>query len=112
MGIGWRDALEEINLNLQDLGNSRNSGRKGNDVLSATEVNTASRGWGGMCDWRKGKAILRSRYDRVKRSAKGNESGASLSWLALNAPAHKHRICIALVLSRLLLPCPLSFFSP
>jgi hypothetical protein len=27
----------------------------------------------------------------------------------LNAPAHKHRICIALVLSRLLLPCPLSF---
>src|SRR6266446_1798672 len=24
-------------------------------------------------------------------------------------PRHKHRICIALVLSRLLLPCPLSF---
>ena len=77
--------------------------------LSATEGNTESRGWGGVCDWMK--EILRSRYDRCREAhfAKGNESGASLSWLALNAPAHKHRICIALVLSRLLLPCPLSF---
>jgi hypothetical protein len=67
----------------------------GNDVLSATEGNTESRGWGGICDWREGEKISRSRYDRVQAReahfAKGNESGASLSWLALNrdAPAHK-----------------------
>lgn len=57
-GLGGKTRWREIKLNLQrgsDGGEGRilqrNSGRgKGNDVLSATEGNTASRGRGGSVD--------------------------------------------------------------
>lgn len=64
-----------------------NSGRgRGNDVLSATEGNSESRGRGsgGICDWEAGKGDLEIWDDRMqaREAQKGNESGASLSWLA------------------------------
>jgi hypothetical protein len=65
MGIGWKDALKEINLNLKrDLmeGDSEeNSGRgRGNDVLSATEGMGEIRVWGEKCDWMGGDVDLGS----------------------------------------------------
>ena len=54
-----------------------------NDVLSATEGNTTSRGSGGICDWGREEE---SRDLDLTREAKGNESGASFSWLASVRP--------------------------
>jgi len=76
MGIGWERRAGGNKFEFAKDLMERSSSEKfwkgnGNDVLSATEGNTESRGWGGMCDWREGRKIFRSRYDRVqaRRSA-------------------------------------------
>ena len=117
MGIGWARRAGGNKFEFAKDLMERDSVEKfwKDDVLSATEGNT-ERTAGDRAGYVIGDREVRSidlgmtgcrQEKRISR--KGNESGASLSWLALNAPAHKHRICIALVLSRLLLPCPLSF---
>jgi hypothetical protein len=103
--VEWKDALKEINLNLQsDLMEGilkRNSGRElgmtRNDVLPATEGNTESRDGGGECDWGKGRWIERSRdlgNDRFTQDRQtGNESGAASSpggRRDSNRTAHQH----------------------
>ncbi len=49
----------------------------GNDVLSATEGNTESRGSGGICDWREGKEIWRSGYDSCRQEKRMSRKGTN-----------------------------------
>ena len=90
MGIGWTRRAGrnkfEFAKDLMEGILKRNSGRGTRMTFcQRREGNTANRGWGGVCDWREGNQISRSKNDRVQAReahvAKGNESGASLWWL-------------------------------